>query len=94
MTGRAAIQTLIAAVMLVIGRVAGPGEGGSVLQLVLVLLLVVAGIVEAMRGVRSASRAVRGGGDVATGPLVICAFLVLWGLVIVAGTLGRFWGWD
>lgn len=94
MTGRAAVQTLIATVMLAIARFAGPGEGGSVLQLLLVLLLVAAGMVVAVRGVRSASRAVRGGGDVATGPLVICSFLVLWGLVIAAGTLGRFWGWE
>jgi hypothetical protein len=59
----------------------------------MVLALATAGIVLAVTGVRFGIRAVRAGRDMATAPLVIGAFLAVWGLVILVGTVGRFVGW-
>jgi ABC-type Fe3+ transport system permease subunit len=79
--------------MVGVGRFIGPGPGGSAFQLAAVLLLVACGIGVAVAGVRFGVRAVRAGRDMATAPLVIGAFLAVWGLVVLVGTVGRFLGW-
>lgn len=79
--------------MITVGRLTGPGPGGSAVLLALVLALVVAGILVAIGGVRFGIRAVRAGRDVASAPLVIGTFLAIWGVVVLMGTVGRFLGW-
>jgi hypothetical protein len=79
--------------MLAIARVFGPGPGGSVVHLVVMLVLVLCGIAVAIVGVRFAVRAVRAGRDMATGALVIGSFLVLWGVVVLVGTFARYYAW-
>lgn len=92
-TRRATLLIVVAAVVLIVARLTGPGPQGSGMQLAVVLALAAAGIVLAVTGVRFGVRAVRAGRDMATAPLVIGSFLALWGLIILAGTVGRFVGW-
>jgi hypothetical protein len=92
-TRRSVLLIVVAAAMIAFGRIIGPGPDGSVVLLLLVLALVVAGILVAIGGVRFGIRAVRAGRDVASAPLVIGAFLAVWGVVVLAGTIGRFLGW-
>lgn len=92
-TRRGTALTVLAAVMLIIARFFGPGPGGSLVHLVVVLVLVVGGVGVAIVGVRFAVRAVRAGRDMATGALVIGSFLVLWGVVVLIGTFARYFAW-
>lgn len=92
-TRRSTLLIVVAAVVLVVARLTGPGPSGSGMQLALVLALATAGIVLAVTGVRFGIRAVRAGRDMATAPLVIGTFLAFWGIIILAGTVGRFVGW-
>jgi hypothetical protein len=92
-TRRSTLLIVIAAVCLVVARLIGPGPGGSGVQLAMVLALATTGIALAGAGVRFGIRAVRAGRDMATAPLVIGSFLAAWGLIVLAGTVGRFVGW-
>lgn len=92
-TRRSTLLIVVAAVMITVGRITGPGPGGSAVLLVVVLGLVLAGILVAIGGVRFGIRAVRAGRDVASAPLVIGTFLAIWGVIVFVGTIGRFLGW-
>ena len=92
-TRRSTLLIVVAAVMVGIGRLIGPGPSGSPGRLVAVLLLVACGVGVAVAGTRFGVRAVRAGRDMATAPLVIGGFLALWGVVVFVGTIGRFVGW-
>jgi hypothetical protein len=72
----------------------GPVPGDTAVWLVAQLLvIVVLGLGAAVTAVLLAARAMRLGRTFAVVPLFVAVFLVLQGLLRVAGTLGRFYGW-
>ena len=85
---------LLALALIVTGMVFGPGEGGSVLWLLAILVVQVAGLFVLAWASRATVRALRAGRLAAILPLLLDAVLLFWGTVGILGTFGRYLGWD
>jgi hypothetical protein len=84
----------VAFVVTLVTALWGPGPGDSAVWLVAQLLVIlVLGLGAAVAAALLAARAMRLGRTSAVVPLFVAVFLVLQGLLRVAGTLGRFNGW-
>jgi hypothetical protein len=82
----------VAFVVTVASALWGPGDSAVWLVAQLLVILVL-GLGAAVAAALLAARAMRLGRTSAVVPLFVAVFLVLQGLLRVAGTLGRFYGW-
>jgi hypothetical protein len=85
---------LVALALIVGGMTLGPGEGGSVLLLMVILVVQVAGLFILAWAFRFTVRVLQAGRLVGILPLLLDALLLFWGSVGILGTFGRYFGWD
>jgi hypothetical protein len=91
---RAWLWTGVAAALILAGMALGPGEGGSVIMLVVVICGILLGLVALGRAFLLTIRALKEGRTLAIAPLLADSGLLFWGLVAILGSFGRFYGWD
>jgi hypothetical protein len=91
---RAWLWTGVAAAPILTWMALGPGEGGSVVHLVVALVGILVGMIAVARAFALTIRALKEGRALAIAPLLADCIVLFWGLAAIVGTLGRFYGWD